>query len=56
MKEKIATWIAFRIPHRIAYWCFVRLSVSDGNGQNYPDNPSERQTGEVLKAHSAWAR
>jgi hypothetical protein len=56
MKEKIVKWIAWRLPRSVAYWAFVRCSVSNSDGSNYPFNPDKRFTGDVLKNLGSWAK
>lgn len=54
MREKIAMWLAWKLPRRLVYWAFVRMAVSNADGTNYPLNPAEQTTGECLKGHESW--
>lgn len=56
MKERIAIWFAYRLPKRVAYWTFIRLSCGDGQGKPYPGHPGERTTMDVLRCHHTWSR
>lgn len=33
MKEKIAIWIAWRLPRRLVMWCAIRLMANATQGQ-----------------------
>jgi len=34
MSERLATWIAYRLPKRIAYWCAVRVMAHATAGEH----------------------
>ena len=46
IREKILTWIAWRIPRSVAYWVAVRVATAD-----YDGNPAERP---VVDALNSW--
>jgi hypothetical protein len=43
-RDKVARWVAWRLPKRVTYWAFIRLATQGGNGPF-------RQVDDVLKAH-----
>ncbi len=45
-KHTLARWLAWKIPHRLAYWVFIRVAV-----HNYKDYPGDRT---VRHALSTW--
>lgn len=47
-RETLATWIAWRLPKRVCYWAFIRMSANT-NG-----NPGERLCRDVLQQHADW--
>ena len=33
MKERIITWIVWRLPNRMVYWCAIRLMAKATQGE-----------------------
>jgi hypothetical protein len=54
MKRKIQkfwTWLAFKVPPQLAYWCFVRVASFATTGP-YSTRPAMKVT--VLEALKRW--
>ena len=51
MKERMAVWIAWRLPRRVVYWAAIRLGSSAAVGE-YRNQVVPELT--VLKALSRW--
>ena len=48
LREKVLTWIAWKLPRPVAYWATIRVATF-----NYDGNPGERS---VLDALNGFGR
>jgi hypothetical protein len=55
MKEELERWIAFHLPKRVVYWCWIRAQASQdalqaSYGTKVPPNRQRAQGGSALAA------
>lgn len=46
-REKFAFWLAWKLPERVVYWCFIRMAT-----ENCPGYPGDQTVGEVVRRWS----
>lgn len=51
MKDKIAMWVAFRLPRRLAYWATIRVGAN-ASGSKYPNQVVPELT--LIDALQRW--
>lgn len=50
LRERIATWIAWRLPRDVAYWAYIRVATSGHKpGTSYSGNPGEQAVVEPME-------
>ncbi len=51
--DKLTMWIAYRLPRRVVYWCFIRLMADVTTGPLSDRAVPEIEAMEALKAWDA---
>ena len=49
MIEKLYQWIAWKLPKRIAFWCFMRLCAHATQGKYGNDTPTNMTWETIIK-------
>jgi hypothetical protein len=48
VSERIAIWLAWKLPRSLVYWCYVRMAI-----WGYGENPTEQSVIEPMKRWAA---
>lgn len=51
-KDKLAMWIAWRLPRRLVMWCYIRVGAHATTGQYGNESPTEVNMMEALQRWS----